>query len=138
MRYRNDILRVAARQAGGELGVGAFARRQARRRLAAGAGGLGLLALAVVVYLQLSPRGGPPPGAEYPAVLRCVDCGYQMHGQLRPEQPLPLDCPQCAGRSMYELWRCRECGQEFVPAPRQRPVRCPQCGEQQVGSAARP
>ena len=122
----------------GERAVGAFARRQARRRWWMGLFGLSLAALATWIFLELRPTTPASVAGTYEVVLRCVDCGAESRRRIRASDTLPVTCPGCAGKSMHEMWRCLSCGARFVPAPDGRPARCPSCGDARVGSASEP
>jgi Zn finger protein HypA/HybF involved in hydrogenase expression len=124
----------------GEIRVGAFARRQVRRRWMFGAFGVSLIVLAAGLYWGLgTDRDGPE---HLPTVaLRCVACGFDLSRPLPPDQHFPLVCPKCEQRAVRPLWVCRKCSERFLPPLQSDTIRCPKCGSDQVGavpSAAAP
>lgn len=140
MRTRTDTWKPIGRlrDGGDEVVIGAFARRQRRRRIAVACLGLGLIALAGALYVQLRPSGGSAVVDSYPAALRCSNCGFEAVRTASAAGPVPAECPECVAHAMRELWQCRKCDARFVPAGGARPVRCPECGSESVGSAAAP
>ena len=121
-----------------EVQVGAYARRQRRRRVLIGAVGALLIAGALALYLQLRPPSGANRADRYPVRVRCVSCGHTATVQVPFGQTFPLECPACKEMTCRELWQCRDCGALFVPQQAGAVLRCPQCGGQRVGSAAVP
>lgn len=121
-----------------EIRVGAYARRQLRRRVLIGLVGTVLIAGAFALYYQLRARSAQRVGEHYPVQVRCVSCGHTVTLQVRFAQAFPIPCPACSLVACRPLWQCRECGAQFVPEQVATVVRCPDCGGQRVGSAAAP
>jgi ribosomal protein S27E len=121
-----------------EIGIGAYARRQLRRRILIGVFGALLIAGAFLVYYELRPPRVAYDVDHYPVRVRCLSCGYTGTLQVRPTQTFPMKCPQCGETACQELWTCRDCGAQFVPDQAGTTVRCPECGSVRVGSAAVP
>jgi hypothetical protein len=119
----------------GEIRVGAYARRQIRRRWMFGAFGVCLIALAVGLYWGLgADRDG---SAHRPIVaLRCGACAHDESRALPPDQNYPLACAQCGQLAVRPLWICRKCEERFLPSPQFDPIRCPRCSSDQVGAVA--
>lgn len=140
MRTRTDTWRPIGRlrDGGEEVVIGAFARRQRRKRIAVACLGLGLVALADALYVQLRPSGGSAAVHTYPVALRCTSCGFELVRTASAGGPAVTECPACGAHAMHALWRCRRCDARFVPPGGARPVRCPECGGESVGSAAAP
>ncbi len=119
----------------GEILIGAYARRQFRRRVIIGAVGAGLIALAGAVYLLLGDRPARGDGG-YDAVLRCVQCGAEARVRVHPGESFPFKCRKCGASAMLELWHCYDCGTDFIPPQSNDPVSCPKCQSQFLGSTA--
>lgn len=122
----------------GEVRVGAYARRQRRRRALLALFGLVLIVGAVGLYSALRPEP-EATGQTYPVRVQCISCGYA--GTLDvpfKETTFPLTCPQCGERACKQIWKCRACDHEFIPGAGGEPIRCPACGSSEVGSAAVP
>ena len=121
-----------------EVRVGAYARRQLRRRIAIGLFGTVLIAGAIALYYQLRPTSAGSSLAHYPVRVRCVSCGHTAVISVPLAQTFPIRCPACGEATCREVWRCRACQAEFVPEQTGIPLRCPQCNSDRVGSAAAP
>lgn len=127
--------RVLARD--DDVQIGAYARRQKRRRMVLAALALAAIAGAVWLFLVLRPvDAGVKGGQWYPVKGRCAECGYVAVIDVKAGQTFPLRCPRCKAREFGELWRCLECGREFERPTRPTPVTCPNCGSVHTGSAA--
>jgi hypothetical protein len=117
----------------GEIGIGAFARRQMRRRWMFGAFGVCLMAMAGGLYWGLG--GDRDRSSHTPIVaLRCGGCGHAESRALPLDQPFPMVCPGCVQPALRPLWICRDCKEQFLPALKIDPVRCPKCNSDQVGA----
>jgi DNA-directed RNA polymerase subunit RPC12/RpoP len=121
-----------------EINVGAYARRQLRRRVLIGLVGTVLIAGAFALYHQLRARSAESVSDHYPVQVRCISCGHTATLQVRFAQSFPIECPACGLMACRPLWQCRDCGAQFVPEQVGTVVRCPDCGGQRVGSAAAP
>ena len=122
----------------GEIRIGAYARRQRRRRLLVGALGVSLIAAAVWMYFELRPDVSPDNPERYPVVLRCGDCGEVSETDVRFGQTFPAKCSKCGEVACRPLWQCRDCGARFVPDQTGAAIHCPECNSLAVGSAAGP
>ena len=92
----------------GEIRVGAYARRQIRRRWMFGAFGISLIVLAVGLYWGLGADGDR--SAHQPIVaLRCAACARDESRALALDQSYPVRCSQCGQPAMRPLWKCRKC-----------------------------
>lgn len=100
--------------------------------------GVLLIAGAFALYRQLRPHGQADGAERYPVRVRCVSCGHTVTLQLRPAQTFPMKCPKCGETTCQELWKCLDCGAEFVPEQTGTRLRCPECKSERVGSAAAP
>lgn len=125
-----------------EVAIGAYARRQFRRRILLGVFGgaliVGALTLYGFFYGQLKSPGQVGQGDRYAVRVRCGSCGHTATVQVRFDQTFPMSCPKCKERACQALWQCRDCAHEFVPEQTGPVVGCPACGSLQVGSAATP
>jgi predicted Zn-ribbon and HTH transcriptional regulator len=121
-----------------EVRVGAYARRQRRRRILIGLFGALLIAGACGLYHQLRPPGDANAGDRYRVRIRCTACGYTATVAVPFDQTFPMKCPACNETACQEVWRCLDCGAEFVPEHVGTVVRCPKCNSLRVGSAAAP
>lgn len=119
----------------GELLVGAFARRQFRRRVLLGAGGTALIAVAVALFLTLSEYDGGD-GVRHDSIVRCLQCRAESRVRVRLGDSYPLRCPACRALAALELWHCYDCGLDFVPPQSNDPVACPRCQSESLGSTA--
>lgn len=119
----------------GDLEVGAYARRQQRRRILIALGGLGLIAAAYWLFAQLSVIDPGIGQDRYEVKVRCVSCSYAGRVEVPLDQTFPTICPECGQRALRRVWECRECRTEFLPKPGAPRVRCPSCGSEKVGSA---
>jgi predicted RNA-binding Zn-ribbon protein involved in translation (DUF1610 family) len=147
MSRRRTSISIEAYQRGlestGEVRIGAYARRQRRRRVLVALLGVLLIAGAVGLYMGLHywmphPGTGAAAGT-YPVKVRCVSCGYSATLDVPYEGiTFPLTCPRCGERACKQLWKCRACGEEFLPEEGSAEKRCPACGSLEVGSAAIP
>ena len=121
---------------GGDVLVGAYARRLARRRLGLIGFGLLLLLLELVIYLNLEPASSALDTR--PVLARCVECGFEGPLRVPIAARGAFECPSCRARGARELWACRRCGERFLP-PATFEVRiCPACNSSEVGSAFLP
>jgi hypothetical protein len=117
----------------GEIRVGAFARRQVRRRWMFGAFGVCLIAAAGGLYWGLGLDR--EDAAHRPVTaLACAGCAYEESRALAPNQHFPLVCPKCGQSSLRPLWSCRSCEERFLPPPQSEAIRCPRCNSDQVGA----
>ena len=121
-----------------EVRVGAFARRQRRQRLLVGAVGVGLIAAAVWMYVELRPSLTPENPNRYPVAVRCDVCGHVQEIRVPFGQTFPTKCEECGGLACRPLWRCRNCDETFAPEKVGGTVQCPKCGSLEVGSATSP
>jgi Zn finger protein HypA/HybF involved in hydrogenase expression len=122
----------------GEVRVGAYARRQRRRRALLASIGLVLIAGAVGLYSALAPEAETAEQT-YPVSVQCVSCRYTGTLEVPFKQTtFPLKCPQCGERACKQVWKCRACDHEFLPGTGDEPIRCPACRSSEVGSAAVP
>lgn len=121
----------------GEVRVGAYARRQRRRRALLASFGLVLIVGAVGLYSALRPER-EATGQTYPVKVRCISCGYSATLEVPFQQTFPLSCPRCGEKACKELWKCRACGHEFLPDQRADEKHCPACGSSEVGTATVP
>jgi predicted Zn-ribbon and HTH transcriptional regulator len=121
-----------------EVRVGAYARRQLQRRILLGVFGVLLIAGAFVLYVQLRPHGEATDVERYPVRVRCASCGYSATVHVPFAQTFPMECPACREMACQVLWRCRDCGAEFVLEQTGPLVRCPACRSERIGSAAVP
>jgi len=121
-----------------EVSVGAYARRQFRRRVLIGAFGAALIVGAFALYQFLKPPGQADQGERYPVRVRCVLCGHTAIVRVPYDQTFPMRCPECRELACQVMWQCRQCGHQFVAEQTGPVVRCPECGSERVGSAATP
>ena len=121
-----------------EVRVGAYARRQLRRRIMIGVFGAVLIAGGFALYHQLRPKSAGGDVDRYPVRVRCVSCGYTAEIRVPFAQTFPMACPECGELLCRVVWRCQDCGAEFVPEQTGTVLRCPECNSDQVGSAATP
>lgn len=125
-----------------EVAIGAYARRQFRRRVLLGVFGGVLIVGALTLYGFLSgflkPAGQAGQADRYAVRVRCASCGHTATVQVRFDQTFPMLCPACKEPACQALWQCRQCARQFVPEQTGPIVRCPECGSQRVGSAAAP
>ena len=131
----------------GEIEIGARARARRRRALIVAAFGVVLIGAAWWLYCAMRPTAVDIPDGDYFRVkVECIHCGYRGVLNAKPGERFPLTCPECKNRSCQRLWRCLDCGHEFIPSrpprtPREtmtsrETIRCPMCGSARVGSAA--
>ena len=121
-----------------EVSVGAYARRQLRRRVLVGVFGGALIVGALTLYSFLKPPGLANQGNRYAVRTRCASCGHTATVRVRFDQTFPMRCPACKEPACQVMWQCRECGQQFVPEQTGPVSGCPQCGSERVGSAVTP
>jgi len=137
MRIKQRPLKIDPATLGGqearEVQIGAYARRQRRKRLAIGLAGVALIAAGWWLYLELRPK---PAGVRTATtvVVRCTSCAWEGRLTVPADQRFPMDCPQCGQRACEVLWRCRDCGERFVPPRGADPLRCPRCESLRVGA----
>jgi predicted Zn-ribbon and HTH transcriptional regulator len=131
-------VRGLERGAAEEVSVGAYARRQLRRRVLLGVFGGVLIAGALTLYGFLRPPGRADRGDRYAVCVRCAACGHTEAMRVRFDQTFPVRCSKCKELACRVVWRCRECGHQFVPEQMGTALRCPKCGSERVGSAAAP
>jgi hypothetical protein len=124
----------------GDVWVGAYARREQRKRILVALLGVALIIGAVALYWLLRPAGGSLGGGRSPIRVRCTapGCGYEGVLHVSSRERFPLVCPMCKARSCRELWQCRnpDCGALFLPDAAKTQPRCPVCGSATVGSSA--
>ena len=137
-RHSSFDLRGRARGSSEEVSVGAYARRQLRRRVFVGVVGGALIIGALTLYSLLKPPGQADRDDRYPVRVHCASCDHAATVRVRFDQTFPMRCPECKQPASQVLWRCRQCGQQFVPEQTGLVVRCPECGSERVGSAAAP
>ena len=121
-----------------DVRVGAYARRQLRRRILLGLLGLVLIAGAVWLYCRLRPPRAAGAGGDYLVQVQCLSCGHTETLRVPPAQTFPMKCPRCKELACQPLWQCRDCGERFVPEQTGGVVHCPKCGSERVGSATQP
>jgi predicted Zn-ribbon and HTH transcriptional regulator len=121
-----------------EVSIGAYARRQRRRRVLVGVFGGALIVGALTLYSLLKPPGHAAQGDRYAVRVRCAMCGHIATVRVRFDQTFPMQCPKCKAPACQAMWQCRQCGHQFVPEQPGLPVSCPECGSDQVGSAVAP
>jgi len=121
----------------GDVGVGAWARRQRRRQIVRGVSGLVLLVGAFVLYVSLRPDTGSDNGSQYSVRVKCTSCGHEATIVVPVAQSFPIECPACKEQTAARLWRCAHCGNTFVPkrSGRSSVIVCPKCRSSDVGSA---
>ncbi len=122
-----------------ERDFGASARRRQRQRvLVSIVGALLLLAAGGVLWfwqVELPRR----QAHSYVVQVRCRTCGHERSVRVPVNQRFPIECPKCHERAAWPLWKCRNCGEVFLPRrSNDAAVHCPKCGSSQVGSAAVP
>jgi len=119
-----------------DVSVGAYARRQQRRRVAIAFVGLVLIGGSAWLLKLMWPTVGGDRGNRHPVLVRCVTCNHQEVVQQRAgDAPFPLTCPACKERSCYQVWQCRNCNLQFLPVGSAATLRCPRCGSERVGAA---
>jgi DNA-directed RNA polymerase subunit RPC12/RpoP len=121
-----------------DVSIGAYARRQLRRRILLGVFGLLLMGGALVLYYELRPPRTASSDDHYAVRVRCLSCGHSMTTRVPHTQTFPMKCPSCRKPTCQPLWQCRDCDAEFVPEQTGGVVHCPQCGSERVGSATQP
>jgi DNA-directed RNA polymerase subunit RPC12/RpoP len=132
MRVRRDLLELDSRlRRQGELRVGAYARRAARRRLARAAAGVALILVALALYGILRPPGARNAQG-FLVAARCAACGNDVLARSGFGQTPPLVCSACGAVAAHPLWVCRACGERFTTEALEDVV-CPRCGGKRVG-----
>ena len=131
-------LRNPKRSTSEEVSVGAYAKRQSRRRLLLGIFGAVLTIGALTLYGFLKPPGQTTQDDKYAVSVRCAACNHTAIVNVRFDQTFPMRCPACKEQAAQVMWQCRQCEHLFVPEQRGTAVSCPNCGSENVGSAARP
>lgn len=129
----------------GDVELNAYARHW-RRNAFGVILGLALIGGAVWMYRSLRVRDEPVTDPrDFMDKVRCSACGYEGPVRVSTRDKFPLACPKCKARSCWEVWRCRECGTEFIfKAGRDEretsavTVRCPGCGSMSVGGVGQP
>lgn len=119
-----------------EVRIGAYARRQFRRRIWFGLFGVALILGAAGLYANLRPGNAWSRSEVYEAPVRCVGCGFEGSMTIPIGGESALACPTCGSAKCRAVWLCRACGERFVPVKASPPVRCAKCGSSNVGSAA--
>ena len=121
-----------------EVRVGAYARRQLQRRITIGVLGALLITGAFGLYTQLRLKSAAGDADRYSVRVRCVACGHNATVRVPFAQTFPMKCPACGEVMCRVVWQCRNCDTEFVPEQTGTVLRCPECGSEEVGSAATP
>ena len=117
-----------------EVSIGAYARRQRRRRLLIGVIGALLICGAGWVYWELRPTAGSGAN-EYPVLVECTKCGARSEVRVAlRNSDQPILCPVCKTRSAQPLLKCLKCGNIFRSNASAGQVRCPRCDSAIVGS----
>lgn len=129
----------------GDVELNAYARQLWRRSALLLLLGLALIGGAAWLYHALRPHEVARDYRDFTDKVRCSECGYEGLIRVSTRDNFPLTCPRCKARSCWKVWRCRDCGTEFIfkPGHDEREtsattVRCPNCGSMSVGSAAHP
>ncbi len=91
---------------------------------------------AAAVYWVLRPPETGLEAGSYAVRVRCGECGHTETIRAGFRQSFPLVCSRCGQRAARELWKCRDCGELFVPKGGTEEHRCPRCGGARAGSAA--
>lgn len=134
MPQRRMNLEIESSADGREIYIGAFARKRQQRRRLFGWFGIGLMALAALLYFGLKPIS--ETGRDRPIIpMRCSSCGKDTSMAVPPETVFPLKCPQCEQRTLQAVWQCRRCNERFLPGKASDIVRCPKCNSDAVGNA---
>ena len=128
MPQRRPLLQTRAVRLPGdgpeEYRVGAYARRQLVRRAWFGLFGVALVFGAWGLYLSLRPDDVLARGESYSVRARCTACGFDGDMTVALGTPPPLTCPRCKQAHAGPLWKCRACGEVFLPSKPATPVRC--------------
>lgn len=121
-----------------EISIGAYSRRQRRRRWFIGVMGALLIFGAGWVYWELRPNHGPGSD-DYPVLIECTKCGARSQVRIAVRQSeQPILCPVCKTKSGQALLKCRNCDNLFRSNASAGQVRCPRCGSLNVGSPMSP
>ena len=116
-----------------EVSIGAYARRQRRRRWLIGIVGALLICGAAAVYWGL--RQNAVDGAtDYPVLVDCTKCGERSESRASFRQSYPVTCPKCRNKTAWPLLKCLKCEFLFVPNASAGEARCPRCKSTLVGS----
>lgn len=118
-----------------ETAIGAGARRNFRRRVAAGCLGLALLVLAALTYRALRPGDQRLSSGDYPVLTRCSACQAESRALVSSEQRFPIPCAQCGQSRVSPMWACLQCDTLFLIESAADEARCPSCASLRVGSA---
>ncbi len=135
---RQDIygVRRTAASEDRQIAVGAYARKVFRQRLVLGGVGLALLAGAAWIYLAFSRGEAHAVPKQRDAIVRCGECDATQRVRLAVTGGFPVRCEKCGRPAARELWKCRSCQSEFVPADAGPSQACPKCQSLAVGAAA--
>ena len=115
---------------------------ESKRNLAYGGGAVGILAVAVVLFVL---RGGMESNLPTEVTAQCVCLETKQEFSLNyglRDRP-PLENPDTGRRTVFPWWYCQKCNKRFVPnlipgrgggPPRTPPIpSCPLCGSNRVG-----
>jgi predicted Zn finger-like uncharacterized protein len=127
----------------GDVEFGAYARQRWRRNALGVLFGLVLIGGASWLYIELRPHEEAlAHRREFGDKVRCSVCNHEAIVPVNTHEKFPLTCPKCKARSCWKVWRCHDCGTEFITkdaqeGPRQAAttIRCPNCGSMVVGAA---
>lgn len=115
-----------------EISIGAYARKQRRRRMLIGLVGAALIGGALLVYLALAP-GWIGHSDDYPVRVICKQCG-ESEMRIAFRQSYPVQCPKCGNKTAWPLLECHNCRKTFVANASAGEIRCPNCGSLSVGA----
>lgn len=116
-----------------EISIGAYARRQQRRRVLVGLLGAGLIAGACWIGWRFWPHG-ISVNDEYSVLVECSKCGQRSLTRVAFRQSFPIECPKCGAPKATPVFQCRNCGAQFTSFQKTAQVRCPKCKSNDVGS----
>ena len=138
MPHRRMNLDIAGSSSEGrEILIGAYARKSQQKRRLFGWFGVGLMALAALLYFGLKPTS--ESGRERPIIpMKCSSCGEEARLAVLPGESFPMKCPKCLQRTLQSVWQCRRCQERFLPGKATDIIKCPKCGSDAVGNAVDP